>query len=474
MSDLTWHRMLTAATVLVLLGAVAGGLRSVWVANDTALVVQSAELALAHLGRGQLTHWGGSYPLLQAIPAAALRAAGLDANDTFMGLVVLNVLSFAAMVWTSWYWLRRQSTTGALLVLAVLLSSTLLWYLHVSLGEPLAAALTLGAVVACWHDRRHLTAAALLFLAGLSKDTAPPFLLLLGLSASIGSPHWSDASFRLRRVIALVLAGVAAVAVTAGYNYARFGSLLDTPYLVTGYIIPWVQTQISFGAAVWLSPNGGALLFWPSFGVLLALSVAAGTAAFRSCVDWRDRARRLAPAAGAAGVLAGMTLELSHWWAPLGWTAWGSRLILPWLPAVAYLLVVAYAREMEALLERLIGPAIRFWPAAITLAAVSLPQYVAMVRPSLFLAMFVPDAVCQGQNVQINMAYYVHCTNHQFWTKGSLLLPAYLPGRSLLLGCACAGGLIWLLYLSRMALPGHRLRTAAAKAARPVTADVVG
>jgi hypothetical protein len=474
MRGLTWRRVLTAASVLVLVGTVADGLRSVFLTNDTAILVHTVDQALAHLRHGQLEHWGGEYALLQAIPAAALRAAGLGLDDTFTWLVALNVVSFVAMVWASWHWLSRQSRAGAFLVLAVLLSSTLLWYLHASFGEPLAAAVTLGTVVACWHDRRSLAAAGLLFLAGLSKDTAPAFVLLLGVGASIGSPHWSDASFRRRRILALGLAAVAAVVVTAAYNYARFGSLLDAPYLIPAYTMPWVSTQVSFGAAVWLSPNGGALLFWPSFGVLLVLSVAAVATVWRSCADWRERARRLAPAAGVVGVLAGMTLELSRWWAPLGWMAWGSRLLLPWLPAVAYLLVVAYARELEALLRRLIGPAMRFWPAAIGLAAVSLPQYVAMVRPDLFLPVFVPDAMCPGQDPRTNMALYVHCTNHELWTRGSMLLSAYSPSRSLLVGCACAGALIWVLCLGRMALSGARPRTAAAGTAAPMTADAVG
>jgi hypothetical protein len=449
--------VLTTAAALVGLGAVAGGLRSVYVSGDTLALVATVDRALAHLHAGSFTHWTGYFALLQALPTAALRVAGVDVQNTIRTLVALNVASFGAMAWISWRGLSRRSTAGAILVLAVLFSSTLLWYLHASFGEPLAAAVTLAAVAACCDDRRHLAAAAWLFLAGLSKDTAVPYLLVLGLGASTIGPHWADRSFRRRRMGALALAGAASIAVSVLYNYARFGSPLDLPYFVPDTVVPWIQTQVSFGAAVWMAPNGGLLPFWPSFGVLLALSIVAVAQATRVCPDRLERMRRLAPAAAVAGVLALLTLELSKWWSPLGWIGWGPRLLLPWLPATAYVLVAAYAGELEQVLAVLVVPARRFWPAATAMAVVSLPQYVAMVRVDMWQPVFVPDAVCPAiPLVEKDAAYYYHCTNHQLWTKGSMLLAAYVPGAGpgdLLVGCACAIGLIWILYLARRALP---------------------
>jgi hypothetical protein len=53
---------------------------------DTLVVMGTADTVLAHLRHGQLLHWGGAYPLLQAIPTFVLRAAGQSRAAT------LNVL----------------------------------------------------------------------------------------------------------------------------------------------------------------------------------------------------------------------------------------------------------------------------------------------------------------------------------------------------------------------------------------------
>jgi hypothetical protein len=444
-----------------LLGAIAGvlalaqSLRSPVVSTDTVQVVQTAAGALTHLRNGQLLNWGGSYPLLQALPASALLAAGLSSQNVIMGLVALNVLSLAVMLWVAWSGLAGLTRAGAILLVAVLLSGPFVWYAHSSFGEPLAAAVTLAAVVAAWKDRRQPALVSSFVLAAISKDTSVPFLFLLTLAASTGSPNWADVRFRRRRLAALVVAVAAGLLVTAAYNYARYGSVLYLPNLAPRLFVPSLQTQASFFASVWLSPNGGVLLFWPSFAVLLLLATLATARTARASRDWRQGLRSLAPAAGVVGTLLGMTLVLSKWVAPMGWTAWGPRLMLPWLPACAYLLITAYSRELEGLLARLgrLGPV--YLLLAILLAAASVPQYVAMVHPTLWLQFLTPDALCPVAPIIENGAgQYYRCINHMLWTKGSMLAAAYLPGAApmaLLLGCACAAGLVWLLQRVRAA-----------------------
>jgi hypothetical protein len=440
---------------LIVLAAVAESLRVLFISWDTLAMVGTADSALAHLRKGQFQHWGGMFPLLQAIPAFLLRAAGVGQSQTINSLVALNVASFAAMTWLSWASLRRHSMVGAILLLTVLLSGTMLWYLHTSFGEPLAAAFTLAAVVACLRDRRHWWASVLLLLAGVSKDTAAPFLLVLGVGASIANPRWSDPSWRWRRVVMLVLAGALSLLLTSAYNYARFGSVLDVPYLNPLLFVPWLNVEVNYFAALWLAPNGGLLLFWPSFGVLLVLAVVAAFRTYRTSSDRGARLRSLAPAAAAAAVLLGMTLELSKFFNPMGWATWGPRLLIPWVPACAYLLVAAYAGELERLLNFIVRRGLIFWPGGVALAAVSIPQYVSMMRPSLTWEVLGPDAVCpRPVYIEYGAPYFYNCTTHQLWTKGSALLSAYLPGSNpvpLLLGCACGAALLWLLYQLRRA-----------------------
>src|SRR5258708_452961 len=126
---------LTVVLAAVLLATIADSLRSQFISWDTLKVVATADSALAHLRHGQWTGWGGGYPLLQAIPAFVLRGGGLSIPAAISGLVALNVVAFTASSWMSWRYLRRQSKPTAILLLAVLLSGMMLWYLHSSFGE---------------------------------------------------------------------------------------------------------------------------------------------------------------------------------------------------------------------------------------------------------------------------------------------------------------------------------------------------
>jgi len=438
--------------LLVGLAAVAQSMSHVVVSLDTTQLVAYADSTLAHLRHGQWQHWGGAYPLLQAIPALALRSQGLRSDYVIDSLIGLNVLSFATMVWVSWRGLVRRSAAGAILLVTVLLSGTLLWYLHASFGEPLAAVVTLAAAVASWHGRRHLAAAMFLFLAGLSKDTAVPFLFVLCVAVSIGAERWTDPAWRWCRLASLLVAASLSLLVTGAYNYARFGSVLALPYLKPVFFVQSPGTEVSFFGAVWLSPNGGLLPFWPSFGVLLILGAIATVRATWSSPSLVAGIRRAAPAVGVVAVLLGVSVELANWWSPLGWVAWGSRLMLPWVPAAAYVLVVAYHEEIERLLRWIVGVPVGFWLAGIALAAASTPQYVAMVRPTLFWEVFiVPDAICPKvpyPGTGAANTYYYTCVNHMLWTKQSMLISAFQAGPNLfflVIGCACAAGLLWLL-----------------------------
>jgi hypothetical protein len=151
-----------------------------------------------------------------------------------------------------------------------------------------------------------------------------------------------------------------------------------------------------------------------------------------------------------AVVLLGVTVGLSKWWSPLGWAAWGPRLILPWLPACAYLVLAAYPAEVGSMLATLTRPAWRlavFW---VLLAAASFPQFVVVFSRSMWAQVFATDSVCpRVPLVDQDPAYYYRCAEHMLWTKGSILGEAYsgaADGLSLLLSLGCVLVLIWLIY----------------------------
>jgi hypothetical protein len=88
----------------------------------------------------------------------------------------------------------------------------------------------------------------------------------------------------------------------------------------------------------------------------------------------------------------------------------------------------------------------------VALAAVSLPQFVVLFRPALLNLIFEVDAQCpRVAYVQEGAAYYYRCTNHELWTKGSVVIDAYSihAGRApLAMGLACCLLLAWLLALA--------------------------
>jgi hypothetical protein len=434
-------------------------------------VVAAADWILRGLRGGAWAHGGSRFPLLQTLPTVGLRAAGLRVDQTRWALVGLNVVAFAALLAIAWRSVRDLSRPAGIFFVAMLLSGPLAWYATSSFGEMLAALATLAMVVACRYRAGGALPAALFVLAGLSKDTAFPFLLLLGLGASTLNPRWSRPGFRAGRVASLAAATAATLCVIAIYNFARFGTVVNAVDSNPQYFVPTLHDQVSFFLAIWLSPNGGLLLFWPSFGVLLGL---AGLAALRL----RQRRRDLL-AAGIAGlILLGLTAGFAKWWSPLGWWAWGPRLMMPWLPALGFLLVAAYAPQLERLLAALTRSAVWSWGLCLALAAVTLPQYVVLFRPSMFSSPFASDPVCPTTAyIERAPTYYYHCVNHQLWTKGSVLGQAYQPGsgwESFLLGLACAAALIWLLSLIRAnGYPRNRSPAAFASSSGVVSTSAV-
>jgi hypothetical protein len=414
-------------------------------------VVQAADWILRGLRGGTWGHGGSHFPLLQTIPAVGLRAAGLGFDQTRWGLAILNAAAFVVLIGIAWQSLKRVSRPAALFFIGVLVSGPLTWYATSSFGEMLAALVTLAMVAACWLRAGSLLAAVLFVLAGLSKDTAFPFLLLLGLGASVLNPAWEEPAYRRRRLAALTVSTATTLAVIGAYNFARFGTMLNAVDSNPALLVPTLRDQVSVFGAIWLSPDGGLLPFWPSFGVLLGLVSVVLLGSTRSRAD-------LLPAGIAAVALLGLSAGFAKWWSPLGWWSWGPRFLMPWLPAIGFLLVAAYGPRLEVQLRRLLQPAWRFWACSLALAAVSVPQYVVLFRPSIFTAIFAPDAVCPTiAYIDRAPGYYYHCVNHQLWTNGSVLGLAYLPSggkSSLALGFACALGLVWLLSLVRAAPDG--------------------
>jgi hypothetical protein len=439
--------------------SVAAGLRNTFLGGDSYFTVVGADWILEHVRRGQWTGWKGLYPLLQTIPALVLRAAGASPDGIVWGFVVINVLSFFGLLRLAWHSRRTTSTALAVFLVAAMFSGPLVWYTHTSFAEPLGAFLILAFVVACRERTGSLAVAALLVVASFYKDTAFPFLPVLGVAASMRSPRWVQSQFVRRRLSALVIATAITAAASAAFNYVRFGSVLNTSYLNPITLVPSLRTQASWFLAIWFSPNGGVVLFWPSITLLLLLGAVAAMRAAQAADRGRVRVLALAPAGLVALVLLGVTAGLSKWWSPLGWAAWGPRLLLPWLPACAYVMLAAYPAQVGSLLATLTRPAWRFAVFSVLLAAASFPQFAVVFSKTIWVQVFAPDAACpQVPLVDKNPDYYYRCAEHMLWTKGSMLGLAYsgaADGLSLLLSLGCASVLIWLISEARPKSVAH-------------------
>jgi hypothetical protein len=137
---------------------------------------------------------------------------------------------------------------------------------------------------------------------------------------------------------------------------------------------------------VWLSPNGGIVVFAP----LLVIPVIALAIAGWKTKTWVQRFVSAAP----LGLLFLLCIGFGRWFSPFGWWTWGPRLCLPWL---APLLVLALDND-GARLERWAAKLLWPWPVALGLTAVvivlALPHVTMLPDSDAFYGFFVKNLDC--------------------------------------------------------------------------------
>jgi hypothetical protein len=397
--------------------------------GDTAALVRENDAMLACLreGRAGACPEGGSFALLQRIPALLLRGLGFEGSGVVRGLSVVSLASFAAMVAWSWRSLRRAGGVPvAMLFAGVLVFGPLPWYARASFGEMLAAFCTLAFVIRAFESPRSPGTAVAFVAAGLSKEIAPPLLVLLYFAA--GGFRARGRELGRRFGFAAACAGLALV-LNAGLNQFRFGTVTNATYLNPMNFVRGWDDQWRYWLGMWVSPNAGLAFFWP---VSVGLLAAAGfVPAARRALAW------------GLVVLAILSFGLSRWYAPYGWVAWGPRLLLPWVPAVAYLVLRDAAPAWR---ERLLR--FRRWPVAVAAAAVlSFPQLALVYDPGIQDRFFAPDEGCPREAViDHEPDFYYHCIHHATWRRRWALAPAFDPTRrpgAKVLAVLATGVLAW-------------------------------
>jgi len=365
----------------------------------------SFRLLIGHFSLRQaiaLGHYHGcanpdNFPPFQHLTAAAMIAAGAKtglaivrgwAITSFVSIVALAILAFTTAR-------KLAGRASAWLAMLVIFSGPVIYYGSSSFNEVPAALVTLAftATVLC---RGPVWQTAILFLiAGMTKEVAAPFLLLIWAS------RWIKQRPRAGEIAAMILATLATFAATAALNELRFGTFYNAENIKPFRIVSSLGQQAKYFAALWCSPSGGLVFFWPMFVVLL-LACARALARKDGAIMWIVLL-----------ILLGLMTGLSRWHAPFGWDCWGPRLLVPWVPSLTAMMLSAYPRDALRWVPRSRAGIIF---AAIILVFFALPHVIAIDHGPEVLREFNPVPVMPEDSAR----YYPH-QNYLMWHETPML-----------------------------------------------------
>lgn len=353
----------------------------------------------------------GPFPPAQYLLAFAAKRLGASYSTAARvlvytnGIAVLGILGLLAWAGTR---LLPRRVVSALLLVAI--SGPLAWYSEAGFGEALASLLTLATVVAFALRAPFAITVVAAFLAGLTKETAPIFLVPL--AATIAASRREQ----LSSLLPVATGALAAALFNGGFNVLRYGTFYNQYYAEPARITPGVGLKAQFFAGQLAAPNAGLLWFWPAALLLLGTAVWLG-------LRQPERSRRVAAAMLAATGVA-LLLIFAAYHSPYGWNALGPRYLLPWVPALCFAGALVARAELEALLAALRRRALPIVAVVIILA---LPQIGFFVSPLAAFKLFddtrppcnyLPGSVLEAYE-QPN---FYDCTTHTAWAARPVLL----------------------------------------------------
>jgi hypothetical protein len=395
--------------------------------GDTTAMIGGTHAALSCIGDGTLTACGvqvAPYPLLQYLPTALFIGLGLGDPDVVRALGFLNAAAFVGMLLLTWFALGRlgRPALGSALLVA-LVASPLPWYAWTTFGESLGAFMCMAFVAAALLRAPATLLVLTLVLAGLSKETALPFVALMGAGALLWSPV---AGRPLRRAhwIAFGIGVVLSLALTGGFNELRFDQLSNAVYSDASARTPTIGLKARYVLSLWAAPNAGLALFWPVAVAALLGMLGVTVVRLRS---WRAHVRVVGAGAVLLVCLIAMTYGYANWYAPFGWIAWGPRLMLLLTPALLLFGAGTLAPELEGLL-RAVGRRATAAKAVVGVLAIVtvIAEIGVLFRPSAMANLFTLDTECPAQVTvtEASGAYY-HCIIHWAWYKHWVLPDAF-------------------------------------------------
>ena len=377
---------------------------------------------VVHRRAGDYTVSVQPFPLLQYVPAIILDALGGSNAWTIRVFVILNAASLVAIIGLAYLTMKRLAPPlWAPLVTATLLASPLLWYGRVALGEELAAAVVLGAVVAVLLDASPAIIGVLVAVACITKETNPPFVFALALICLLARRAGTDPE-RRRRLYAIVVGTIIGIGLNSAFNVLRFGSARNTYYTQRSFYAPNVGVVTRDFLVQWFAPNGGLAWFWPLAPVAV-LGVAVVSYRTSGTGSWRRFAVPLV-----AALFVAQIVLLAAWFSPFGWYAWGPRLVLPLVPAMLVAACALGARDATHAVARLLTSRWR-WPAGLAVIAVGLPQAVVLFH-GLAISQFFAHPQCVNVGLVSTPTRWFACFQKAAWSKQPWMLQLGMHGLS--------------------------------------------
>ena len=429
------RNVIAAGPVVAVLGCVvflvAFWLSLPWVFGDTPFVLDGSNALLTCLSHhqydacgftGELNYWGlmspiGDWPLLQHVPD--LIAIGFGASSHAVRTRVLEILNVVAVVASVvvarivFVRIGRRALFWAFVV--VLIASPILWYARTTSGEVFAAGL-----LVCFAGAASLPAHPALFgvaafAASLTKETSYPFVAALGVLGLVLARRRTGGPIRNHLVAGFV--GVVAAFVAASlFNVVRYGSVWNTNYLDSRLHTPGIGRKLDYAGAILVAPNGGIFVFWPVASLLLLTAC---------LLPFLRRPRRDGrPALVLAAATLALTVGFASWWTPFGWGGFGPRLMVPWIPPLVFVALVAYADDLGPLLRRLLERPWRLVVIAAAVLALTLPAIGHTWRPNAIAGFFAQEnPPCQAPWRAGGDGWY-ECQHRQMWLDRPMQLYA--------------------------------------------------
>jgi hypothetical protein len=252
----SWPAMLAVGAGILLVAVLLfDGTR--WVEThlgDTGILVSGTHAAFDCMRDGTFSGCGhvagsdsssvGAFAVAQYLVAAPLVALGLADATVERGLAWVSAAAVAAMVVLALTVGRRVlGQRWAIVIVLALVSGPMVLYGLIPFGEALATFLCFAfALAAC--SRRTRWIVITIFLACLTKETAAPFLFVIGVVCA-RDPDEDGWLPPARLTIAMVAGAVSAAVVNVAFNVFRFGTWSNLTYNASFTRVPGVPIKVA-------------------------------------------------------------------------------------------------------------------------------------------------------------------------------------------------------------------------------------